>query len=94
MTHEQFNSLYNDGKITLKIYSGTVDGVEKCIEAFEYDGKFYLRIHSAFKYVTGRRSNGKRYGMTRESHYIKEFESREHANNYFKKASEGLVRIS
>ena len=94
MTHEEFNELYDNGKITVKIYSGVIDGVEKCIEAFEYNGKFYLRIHSVFKYVTGERAFGKRYRMSRESHYIKEFDNRKVAINYFKKAAEGLKRIA
>ena len=80
MTHEEFNELYDNGKITVKIYSGVIDGVEKCIEAFEY--------------VTGERAFGKRYRMSRESHYIKEFDNRKVAINYFKKAAEGLKRIA
>lgn len=93
MTHEEFNRLYNDGIISVKIYSGIVDETEKSIEAFEYNEKFYLRIHSVFRYVTGTRAYGKRYRMTRESHFIKEFDNKKQANSYFKKASDGLTRV-
>lgn len=90
MTHQEFNRLYDNGKISVKIYSGFVDEVEKTIEAFTFDGKFYLRIHSVFRYVTGERKFGKRYRMTKESHFIKEFGTREKANAYFRKAAVGL----
>ena len=98
MTHEEFNSLYNNGKISLKIYSGTINEngnqVEKSIEAFEHDGKFYLRIHSSFDYILDRTAEcGKRYKMRKENHFIKEFNNKNHANNYFKKIANGLQRI-
>lgn len=93
MTNELFWELYDNGKIQVKIYSGVVDDTEKSIEAFEYNGKFYLRIHSVHKYVTGERRFGKQYRMSKESHYIKEFDTRRHANRYFKKAAQGLARV-
>lgn len=93
MTNDLFWELYNNGEIQVKIYSGVVDDIEKSVEAFEHNGKFYLRIHSVYNYVTGERKFGKRYRMSRESHYIKEFDNKDHANNYFKKAAQGLARV-
>lgn len=93
VTHKEFNYLYDRGVIDVKIWGGVVGGVEKMIEAFEYGGKFFLRIHSIRAYVTKKRNNGKCYRMTNENHIIKEFAEREYANNYFKKAAEGLDRI-
>lgn len=95
MTHREFNELYNNGEISVKIYSGTMsDGVNRTIEAFEYCGKYYLRIHNVFYYVTGTRRFDKRYKMSRESHIIKEFNDRDYALNYFKKCSVGLNRVA
>lgn len=93
MTHEEFWELYDSGKITVKIWAGIVDETEKSVEAFEYNGKFFLRIHSEYTYVTGERAWGKRYRMSRASNFIKEFDSKAHANNYFKKVAEGLTRV-
>ncbi len=94
MTHADFNRLYDAGEIIVKVYSGVIDETEKSIEAFEYGGKFYLRIHSIFKYTLDRTTEcGKRYRMSKENHFIKEFDNKEHANNYFKKAAHGLTRV-
>ena len=93
MTHEEFNRLYDNNEITIKIWEGIVENEEKSIEAFEYNNKFYLRIHSVYKYVTGERAFGKKYRMTRENHFIKEFDDKNYANNYFKKISKGLHRV-
>lgn len=95
MTHEEFNRLYDNGEIVVKIWAGTFeDGTKKSIEAFEHCGKFYLRIHSVLPYVLDRTAEcGKRYRMTKESHFIKEFDNKNHANAYFKKAAQGLNRV-
>jgi len=93
MTHDKFWDLYNNGEIQVKVWDGEIDGVQKSVEAFEYDGKFFLRIHSVYRYVTGERKFGKRYRMSKESHFIKEFNSKEHANAYFKKAAQGLKKV-
>ena len=92
MTHEEFNALYDNGLISVKIYQGMIDKEERTIEAFEWQGKYYLRIHKVLKYTTSRRSNGKKYAMSKESHFIKEFDTATHANNYFKKVSEGQLK--
>lgn len=93
MNNALFWHLYSNGKINVKIYSGIIDDTEVFIEAFEYENKFYLRIHKIYRYTTGRRSNGKKYNMTNESHFIKEFDDRNHANNYFKKIAKGIKRV-
>ncbi len=92
MTHNEFNKLYANGEIVIKTYGNEASGLdkeEKTIEAFEYNGRFYLRIHKVYRYLTGERRCGKRYKMTKESHFIKEFETKQQANNYFKKVAEG-----
>ena len=94
MEHSEFNRLYDNGEISVKIFQAVEeDGVEKTVESFEYNGKYYLRIHSVFKYVTGERKFGKKYRMSKESHFIKEFDTKEHANNYFLKISNNFKRI-
>ena len=95
MTHDDFWDLYDSGKISVKVYSGVVDGVEKEIEAFEFGGKFFLRIHFVDDYVKTTRVRGvkKRYAMQSRSDFIKEFDNKGSANRYFKKASVGLTRI-
>lgn len=94
MEHSEFNRLYNNGEINVKIFQAVEeDGTEKTVESFEYSGKYYLRIHSVFRYVTGERAFGKKYRMSRESHFIKEFDTKEHANNYFLKISNNFKRI-
>lgn len=92
MTHQDFRKLHDASLLALKIYKGNIDGEDRTVEAFEWDGKYYLRIHKVFRYVTGQRSNGKRYKMARESHIIKEFDSKAQANNYFKKVADGQLR--
>lgn len=95
MEHSEFNRLYDNGEINIKIFQTVEeDGTEKTVESFEYNGKYYLRIHSVFRYICDRSSeNGKKYRMTRESHFIKEFDSKKHANNYFLKISKNFKRI-
>ena len=94
MINNLFWELYNNGKINVKIYYGIIDDVETSVEAFEYENKFYLRIHKIYRYTTGRRSNGKKYKMTNESHFIKEFDNRNQANSYFKKVAKNLKKIN
>ena len=95
MDHSEFNRLYDEGKISLKIFETTEDdGTVKTVESFEYCGKYYLRVHSVFNYVCDRTScNGKKYKMSKESHIIKEFNNKDHANNYFLKISKNFKRI-
>ena len=95
MTQNKFWELYDAGKINVKIFTGIVDGdVEKTIEAFEYEGKFYLRIITRYEWRTGPRihkPNG--YNMAGGHTSIKEFETKNQANAYFKKAGQGLSRV-
>lgn len=99
MTHQEFNRLYDNGEISVKVFQQveTVnqgDEQEKTIEAFEYNGKFFLRIHTLLRYKLDRRAEcGKVYNMAKESHFIKEFDDKWYANNYFKKIAPNCVRI-
>ena len=96
MTHEEFNNLYDSGKITLKIYTWKDANSDdnKCVEAFEYNGKFYLRIHTEHYYHLYRRAyGGHNYRMCNDSHFIKEFTDRNYANNYFKKICDNWTRV-
>lgn len=94
MEHSEFNRLYDNGEISVKIFQAVEeDGTEKTVESFEYNGKYYLRIHNIFRYVTGERKFGKKYRMSKESYFIKEFDTKAHANNYFLKISNNFKRI-
>lgn len=94
MTNDMFWELYDSGRISVKIWDGVVDEVRKSIEAFEFNDKFYLRIHTEYEYVLDRRAEcGKRYRMCKENHFFKEFDNRKSANAYFKKAAQGLRRV-
>lgn len=92
MTHQEFNKLYETDQITIKIFQGVVDKEERTVESFEWQGKYYLRIHKVFRYTTNKRSNGYKYNMTKESHVIKEFDTADQANNYYKKVSNGQLK--
>jgi hypothetical protein len=88
MTHEEFNKLYRSGAITVVEFYGEYDGDTKAVEAFEWNGKFYLRLHSVHPYTITRscgKYGTKRYAMTKERHVIKEFDTKERANNYYRK---------
>ena len=104
MTHEDFKRLYEAGEITVKVFEGEATitpygALEKdvkerrIVEAFEYDGKFFLRIHIEARW-TIYRNRGKVRGKLRrdrDEHFIKEFDSKAHANGYFKKVSDGFT---
>lgn len=104
MTHEDFNRLYDSGEIAVKIFAGEAPIKDKVdaygnaviehreVEAFEYNGKFYLRLHKTARW-TFFRNHGKVRGMLKgdmEDHFIKAFETKAHANNYFKKFADGF----
>lgn len=95
MEHSEFNRLYDNGEISVKIFQAVEeDGTEKIVESFEYGGKYYLRIHNVFRYICDRSStNGKKYRMSKDSHFIKEFNTKERANNYFLKISNNFKRV-
>lgn len=95
MTQNEFWKLYDSGKIQVKVWEGTEDEMKKEISSFEYNGKFYLRITKSL--------NGKSWYSElkhRRTHtrgwlhsVIKEFDSKDKANNYFKKAAVGMNRV-
>ena len=91
MTHKEFWDLYERKKIQLSIFQGIVDNgdgynpTQKTAEAFQHNGKYFLRVHTNYEYTTGRRSNGKRYKMEKSWDAIKEFDNKSSANSYFKK---------
>ena len=103
MTHEEFNRLYDNGEIAVKIFAG--DKTIRCpegavesetnehreVEAFEYNGKFFMRLHveSRWTYYRQVRHRRKLCRGGDDSHYIREFDTKAHANNYFKKFAEG-----
>lgn len=102
MTHEDFRKLYEAGKITVKVFEGEATitpygAIEndvkelRIVEAFEYNGKYFLRIHIEACW-TIYRNHGKVQGRLRrdhDEHFIKEFDTKAHANNYFKKVADG-----
>lgn len=93
MDHKTMNRLYNDGEIVVRSFAREFDeyGNKEVIEAFEYDGKFYLRLH-LFKRYGSNRVRGKFYVLYHSplfSSYIKEFDTKERANNYYKKVTVG-----
>lgn len=99
-THEIDAKIYRIDN-TDAVTEHTEDGVYKSdksdeilfgeIVAFEYDSKYYLRIYIRYPNYTCDRtpSNGKRYRMSRDYCYIKEFNDKVQANNYFKKVVKG-----
>lgn len=92
MTHKEFNELYRSGKIVCKFFHGEKGKDYRDVEAFEYCGKFYLRLHSVHPYTierNGKYGPSKKYAMTSERHFIKEFDNKQKANNYYKKFVEG-----
>ena len=96
MTQQEFWSLYDSGKISCKVFEAkwAEDGHEffKLAESFEYNGKFWLRIHNEERWVMRTHdSKGRRYAHQRAPHWSKivEFNTAAHANNYFKKFFEG-----
>lgn len=103
MTHEDFNKLYEMGEITIKVFAGEA-ATERLdangnpvierreVEAFEYGGKFFMRLHKTARWTSWGNKRGRRARLMRldESHIIKEFETKAHANNYFKKFADGF----
>lgn len=101
MEQSTFWELFNEDKIDIKVYViDNTETVEDCesdelqcaeISAFEYDNKYYLRTYIRYPNYTCDRtsSNGKRYRMSRDYCYIKEFNDKVQANNYFKKVVKG-----
>ena len=102
MTHEEFRRLYEADDIIIKVFEGeaiiTPHGAlekdvkeRRIVEAFEYGGKYFLRIHIEACW-TIYRNHGKvrgRLKRDRDEHFIKEFDNKAYANNYFKKLATG-----
>lgn len=104
MTHEEFRRLYEAGEIEVRIFAG--EKIIKCpegavedetvehreVEAFEYNGKYFIRFHVESRWTFYNRI-GKRVRLCKggaDSHYIKEFDTKTHANNYYKKFIDGF----
>lgn len=89
MTHEEFWNLYENGEIQVKFFTyenPEADNGELAlgeVDAYQYNGKFYLRIsqNTAPKGYRRRYRNGGWSWAT-----IKEFPTAAAANAYFKKA--------
>jgi len=89
MTHEQFWKLYESHEIQCKIFSyenREADNGELALGeviAFEYEGKYYLRIARNYA-PKGYRRRYKNGGWS--DSFFKTFDTKEAANAYFKKA--------
>lgn len=91
MTNEKFFDLYESGEITVKAF-GDENGSE--IAAFEYNGKYFLRFALRTDAISW---NGKKKIVIKNGwikNFIKEFDTKEQANNYFKKAAKGFQKIA
>lgn len=91
--NKKFLDLYESGNITVTTFCRTFDeyGNKEYIEAFEHNGKFYLRFY-LFKRYSVNRKIGKVYVLYHSplySSYIKEFDTKEKANNYYLKVVNG-----
>ena len=103
MTHEDFRRLYESGEIAVKVFVGEAtikcpDGAveretteRRIVEAYEYNGKFYLRLHRESRWTYWRqvRHRQKLCRSGADDHFIKEFDTKTQANNYFKKFAAG-----
>ena len=105
MTHEQFWNLYDSNRLeNLSIWRKAQEDIDpefsdfmNEVIAFAHEGKYYLRIVQFNGYTVwwvGRRGNRKviRDGVRTRS-FIKEFDTKAHANNYFKKAAAGYKKV-
>lgn len=97
MDNRMMNKLYEENKINVKTFVRVFDEYKnkEAIEAFEYDEKFYLRFH-LFKHYSSNRKNGKFYvfyDCPLFSVFIKEFDTKEKANNYYKKVTKGKMFV-
>lgn len=93
MDNQKMTELYKDGKINVQTFTRVFDeyGNEECVEAFEYENKFYLRFN-LFKQYSSNRVKGKFYvfhDYPLYSTFIKEFDTKQRANNYYKKVTAG-----
>ena len=89
MTQTEFWELYNNGTLNAKLYDFSQGEDVTEVVAFEYEGKYFLRVFSRHPYLlhrcVGRKySRDVTYHMPGEHCCIKEFETKDHANAYFK----------
>lgn len=96
MTKEQFLDMIESSEVAYKRFTrnrqihevGVTDGIIAC----EYKGKFYLYIvqyAEAWNYKTNKPMLGKVWMNV----YLKEFQTKEAANKYFQKVSQGSFKI-
>lgn len=101
ITNLDFWQLYDNGEINPKIYQykrdipeGSREAKEIEITAFEYNNKYYLRIVPTYNDYSLERGR-KTYRMSgKTSAYIKEFDNKYQANNYFKKVVSGMEKCN
>ena len=101
MNNTEFRKLFDDGQLeNLKVFQKpSFDGNNDEIVSFQYNGKFFLRIvkyyeaHYGWYVGHGSARHWKESGGNKFSSFIKEFESKDHANAYFKKCAEWFKRI-
>jgi len=105
MTRQEFWNLYNADKLeNVSIWRKAQEDIDpefsdfmNEVVAFTYNGKYYLRLVQFNGYTVwfvGRRGHRhpKRDGV-RTWDYIKEFDTKERANAYFKKAAAGYKKV-
>ena len=96
MTQEMFWKLFESGEIEYKIFSyenSAADNGELAkgeVIAFEHGGKYYLRVCNNYA-PKGYRKRYKNGGWGWAS--IKEFDTKQQANNYFKKAFRDFHKV-
>ena len=89
MTFDEFNNLYNNGGLKISaIYSrqGKDEFEHSYIFAFTKDGKYYLARYTERRYSAW--SNAPKWGKS-----VKQFDTKEQANAYFKKCAAGYKKI-
>jgi len=88
VTYEEFCKLRSNGSLkSEKIYARQKDEFEcSYIHAFVWNCKYYLARYTERRYSAW--SNAPRWGKS-----VKEFNTKEHANAYFRKCSVGFERI-
>lgn len=97
MEQKEFWSLYDAGRLQcltrweheIKVEDASFTEEMVC---FKYDGKFYIRFTKLGRWEMNYRTN-KRTGRALSYGFIKEFDNKDRANNYFKKCKEGFALV-